>query len=190
MENLVFLDGVTPNGERVVLRPVDMDDLDLCLQWYNDPELRSVMGASLPMSRSAEREWLERVTKHQGQSPEHLVFMIVFDRQPVGTIGLHEINLVHRRAVIGIRIGEKDYRGRKIGRTAQELIIRYAFNELNLLRLRANIYEGNVPSIRIHEACGYRLAGRLPHWHFKDGQWKDDLIYVLSRDDWIAQRKA
>lgn len=185
MGNVAFLEGQTPSGERVALRALDEGDIDRCLKWINDPELRPVLLATFPISAGAERQWLESVTQPVGANPENLVFAIVVDGQHVGNAGIHRISSVHRHAITGLMIGEKEFRGRKIGPTAKRLLIRYAFTELNLETLRADVFEGNAPSIRMQEACGYTLAGRLPRWVFKDGRWKDILLYVLSREDWL-----
>lgn len=192
MNDIVFLEGTTARGERVVLRPLSPTDIDACLRWRNDADLRLLIHQTYPVSEPALRERLDHLMKtwSHGENPVHIILIIVVDGQAVGYVDLTDISLVHRRATMGIAIGEKAYRGRQIGTTAWQLLIRYAFAELNLENLLAYVLDGNPPSIRLHKSCGFTLVGRIPRWFFKGGQWKDVLLYLLSRDGWLKGQVA
>ena len=51
-------------------------------------------------------------------------------------------------------------------------------------RIGAEIYEFNEPSIKLFESNGFQLEGRLRQYIFKDGVYKDELLYSLLREDW------
>lgn len=53
------------------------------------------------------------------------------------------------------------------------LVVRYAFRELGLHRLEANIQPGNVASIALVEACGFSREGFSPQYLKIGGRWKD-----------------
>jgi [ribosomal protein S5]-alanine N-acetyltransferase len=60
------------------------------------------------------------------------------------------------------------------------LVIRYAFEQLRLHRLEANIQPGNVPSLRLVERLGFRREGYAPEMLFIDGAWRDHERWAIT----------
>ena len=61
--------------------------------------------------------------------------------------------------------------------------IRYAFDDLNLLRLTAHVLEFNVGSTRVLEKNGFKLEGRLRK-HFRKGEGLyDAYCFGLLREE-------
>ena len=48
------------NGELVRLRALEIEDLDTILEPWNNLDLRRHLATQLPVSKEAERQWLER----------------------------------------------------------------------------------------------------------------------------------
>jgi ribosomal-protein-alanine N-acetyltransferase len=57
-------------------------------------------------------------------------------------------------------------------------------------RIGAEIYEFNTPSIKLFERNGFQLEGKLRQYIFKDGVFKDELLYSLLREDWERQSRT
>lgn len=76
------------------------------------------------------------------------------------------------------------YWNRGIMTEAVRAYVKYAFNELGLLRLTAHVFEKNLGSARVLEKNGFRLEGRLRHHFMKDGKLLDARIYGLLKEDW------
>jgi diamine N-acetyltransferase len=64
-----------------------------------------------------------------------------------------------------------------------ELLAGYAFGELGLHRLQANVQPGNARSIALLRASGFRLEGFSPRYLHIDGAWRDHENWVLLADD-------
>jgi len=63
-------------------------------------------------------------------------------------------------------------------------MLAHAFDTLGLRRLYADIDPDNTASIRLVEALGFQLEGRLREaWETHIGV-RDSLIYGLTRSDW------
>jgi ribosomal-protein-alanine N-acetyltransferase len=52
-------------------------------------------------------------------------------------------------------------------------VIRYAFKELKLHRLEANIQPANVPSLALAASCGFAKEGYSPRYLKIGGRWRD-----------------
>ena len=186
----MFLSTQSASGSTVSLRSLEPEDVDRCYLWVNDPTIRPLLGGIFPMSHWAERKWLEEIsaTKRTG-NPTDLVFGIVANEVLVGMTGLHAISLVHKHAVSGMIIGEAQYRGHGIGPVAKRLLIQFAFNELDIQVLVAYVMATNPRSIRMQEKCGYTHVGTIPQWFYKNGQRVDDLVFALTKEEWVKQHR-
>lgn len=181
------LSGLTKTGVEVVLRRLHLDDVDDLGRWINQPEIRQLLSVDYPASYQQELDFIERATKRL-DNPTEIPLAICAEGTLVGAAGLHDISLRHRHAIVGLFIGDKTWRGQGIGRTVYRLLIEFAFNELNLQALRADVYEHNHASQELHLRTGFTQVGCIPKWYFKAGQYQDFLTYHLSQETWRQQQ--
>ena len=62
------------------------------------------------------------------------------------------------------------------------LVLRYAFCELRLHRLEANIQPANQASLRLVGRLGFRREGYAPAMLFIDGAWRDHERWAITRE--------
>lgn len=77
----------------------------------------------------------------------------------------------------------RGYWGRGIMTDAVKAFVRYAFEELGLLKVVAHCFELNISSARVLEKSGFKLEGRLRKHFRKDGRLLDARIYGLLKED-------
>lgn len=170
-------------GKKVVLRPLQLSDATLLTTWINDPEITRFLARVFPMTLLAEEEWLRGLP---ARSDTDVVLMIATREDvPIGTIGLHHIDWVHRRATTGTLIGNKEYQGKGYGTDAKMLLLDFAFNRLGLLKICSHVHDFNGRSLRYSEKCGYVEEGRLKRHNFIDGAWHDEVQLAVFRDTWL-----
>ena len=79
----------------------------------------------------------------------------------------------------------RPYWGQGIMTDAVRAYVKYAFTELNLLKLTAHVFVENLASARVLEKNSFKLEGRLRQHFLKDGRLLDALAYGLLKDDWV-----
>jgi len=92
---------------------------------------------------------------------------------------------------VGIGIGEREYWGKGYGSDAMNLILRFAFETLNLKRVSLTVFEYNERAVHSYEKCGFRPEGRLRQWMQRAGQRYDLIFMGILREEWeVLQRPA
>ena len=101
------------------------------------------------------------------------------DFPALGLIDLFDFDPQNRRAGIGIVIQSIENRKQNIGSEAIELLIKYAFYNLNLHQLYANIATENTASIALFTKFGFEKIGVKKEWTLVNGSFKDEALYQL-----------
>jgi RimJ/RimL family protein N-acetyltransferase len=107
------------------------------------------------------------------------------DDRLIGFVALHSIEWNNRAGLLSIGIGEPDYRGKGYGSDALRLILRYAFDELNLERVGLDVIANNAAAIRAYEGAGFSKEGVLRRAVLRDGQHHDRILMGILRDEWL-----
>jgi [ribosomal protein S5]-alanine N-acetyltransferase len=125
------------------------------------------------------------------QKDDFVSFMIcrVDNGTIVGAINLSQIfRGGFQNAYLGYYIGAA-YSGRGYMTEAIELALKYAFDELRLHRLEANIQPGNVASIALVKRAGFVREGYSRRYLKICGRWRDHERWAIIAEDWRARGK-
>jgi len=109
------------------------------------------------------------------------------DDSIVGFIGLSQIFYGgFRSAYLGYHIGST-YARRGLMTEALQLMLRYAFHELKLHRIEANIQPENVSSLALVKHAGFVREGFSRRYLKICGRWRDHERWAILREDWEAR---
>src|SRR5881396_341274 len=142
-------------GERVLLRPLASTDLRRCVKWFSDPQIIRFLGRDAPVTLAEEERWFrdyERRTDEQ-------IFAIEVEGNHIGNLGLHKVDRVHRKADVGIVIGEPTLWSKGYGTEAMRVALRYAFDVLGLNKVSLDVLEYNIRAIHTYERLGFQREG-------------------------------
>ena len=172
------------SGERIYLRPLEPEDLtEAYLGWLNDPEVNRYLESGIfPYSKAELDTFYETVTKSHDQ-----VIMAIVDKETnnhIGNVKLGPINWIHRKGIIGILVGEKQFWGEGIGAEATRLIVEYGFFQLNLHRIELGVYAEHKSAVRCYEKVGFKVEGTFREDGFHQGQYKDRLWMGLLKTEY------
>ena len=170
-------------GERISLRSIERDDLARCHAWMNDAQLRSTLAQRYPMSLAREADWIERVTRGQDPSEINFAICLAESGRHIGNCGLVGIDRDNRVATLGILIGEKDCRGKGFGTDAIRTLCRFAFEEMDLRKIRLDAHADNDAGLKAYERVGFRREGLLREEVYRGGRAVDVVRMGLLRGD-------
>ncbi len=110
-------------------------------------------------------------------------FAIEYSGQLCGGVGLIIQEDVYRKsAEIGYWVGEP-YWGKGIASEAVTQLTEYGFNELNLLRIYAGVFDFNVGSMKVLEKNGFVKEGVFKNAVIKNGRICDEHRYCKLREN-------
>jgi diamine N-acetyltransferase len=171
---------ITLKGKNIYLRALEPNDLEFVYALENDEAIWEVSNTHTPYSRFLVRQYLENA--HQDIYEAKQLRMAICqdeDFPAIGLIDLFEFDPKNNRAGIGILIKDNGNRNQGVGSEALGLLIQYAFRQLNLNQLFANISTENEPSISLFTKFGFQKIGIKKQWNLVNGQYKDEALYQL-----------
>lgn len=169
------------SDDLIYLRKLAPTDLDRTWVWINDPQVYLKIGSHVPISKSAQQKWFERVD----QSSDKIILAICLKEGDVhvGNVSLDSIENRHRTARLSIFIGDAGQRGKSLGTRALKLLANYAFNFLNLNKVWCKATAGDEQIVRFYENLGFKIEGVMRQHEFIDGHYSDKIIFGLLRDE-------
>ncbi|MBD2432185.1 GNAT family N-acetyltransferase [Fischerella muscicola CCMEE 5323] len=93
---------------------------------------------------------------------------------------------MHQVASLGVAIGAREYWGKGYGTDALQIILGYAFRELNLYRVGSTTISYNIRSMKAHEKVGFRQQGIQRSFIKREGKRFDLIQYGILRPEWEA----
>jgi RimJ/RimL family protein N-acetyltransferase len=171
-------------GERVALGPLRTDLADRYARWVNDPEVKDGilnLGLYTPEDEVRFVEQLQAEAARKDPTGAHFTIYDLADAEPVGMTGLFGVSWRHRRAELGINLGER--RGQGLGTDAVRLTLRWAFEVLSLHNVLLGYLGHNAGARRCYERAGFREIGRRREAILKHGRLVDEIYMDAIASD-------
>ncbi len=158
----------------VVLREFESGDAHLLREYLNNPHVTKYLTSSIPQPYEKEdAEWWINEGSKAG-----IVRAIEYEGVFVGAVGANRKQFEHSRsAEIGYWLAES-YWGTGLATTALRQLTAFIFENTDIVRLQAYVFEGNLASARVLEKAGYRLEGILQKAIYKHGSFMDAKLYA------------
>jgi len=166
-------------GERVSLRPVEEDDLAFIRDGVNHPDVwKSVGGQAVPTNLEIERKFFDDANRDD----ETIQLLITVDGERAGLVELSPIDWVRGVAEIGYWV-HPDHQGQGTATDALDSVVQYAFDELRLRKVTAEVVATNQASQHVVERVGFVEEGVLRSEDYVGGDPIDVVRYGLLVTD-------
>lgn len=163
-------------GDRIYLSPRGASDeeIEKFTEWMNDFQVTDYINKSEQiMTVIGEKEWLENTARKNENKNFNIIDLN--SNKLIGTIGLEKFNWTSRNAVLGIFIGDKNYRNNGYGTEAIKLLLEFGFKYLNLHSIRLSLLSVNERAHKCYLKCGFKDAGKSREEIFLNGKYYDKL---------------
>jgi RimJ/RimL family protein N-acetyltransferase len=169
-------------GPRVRLRPFTLDDVPAVLTYASDPEVtRHLQWEAYDDPHTAAA--FIRSTANGGDTWFARAIVLRETDAVIGGADLRVVSPPDRRAELGYGLGRAHW-GQGYAAEAANLLVRFGFEELGLVRIQALCAVENERSMRLLERLGMRREGRLAQYRWKAGAAQDLFLYALTRATW------
>jgi RimJ/RimL family protein N-acetyltransferase len=176
-------------GRLVRLSASSPEDISrLFVGWIHNSEYWRLMsnGPPFPWTQEGVRKHIEKEAEKEDLRNVFFAVRTLQEDRIIGEIGLDGISYARGESYVGVGIGEAEYWGKGYGTDAMNVILRYAFTELNLHRVSLTVFEYNPRAIRSYEKCGFRMEGRAREAFRREGRRWDMLHLGVLREEWQA----
>ncbi len=167
------------------IRSYEVNDKSALIKYANNYKISKDLrdSFSYPYTEKDADLWISAATN---QNPQ-LNFAIASSNELIGGIGLMLQPDVYRfSAEIGYWIAEPFW-GKGIASLALIALSKYAFEQFDLNRIFAGVFQCNSASMRVLEKSGFKLEGRFRKAVYKENSFKDQLMYSILREELLDQ---
>jgi ribosomal-protein-alanine N-acetyltransferase len=165
-------------GRNVNLRIAEKDDLPLIAEWLNNHEFFNY--APFPQKSRAELE------RQYDSLPSESKWFVV-EKKDGSKIGLVYHELEGSQMEIGYALLPTE-RNKGYGAEAITIIVDYLFLTRQIVRIQATTDLKNKASRRVLERNGFKCEGTIRKAGFVRGQWRDEYLYSILREEWKEPR--
>jgi len=163
-------------GKKVRLTSMKKGDLPTYRAWNSIESFGRYYNAS-PIREESEKNAEILIEEHSDRTFRFAIRPI--DSEDfLGLCAIEDIVWPHRVGWVSIALGP-DYHGKGYGKEAMELLINYAFNEVNLHRIQLSVFSYNDSAIKLYESLGFTHEGSFREWLQRDGKRHDMHLYGL-----------
>ena len=175
-------------GKFVRLSAFDPEEMSKAFaRWNLNSEYVRLLNASARPMQSAKSaaQWMEKEVGEMSPANYYFSIRTLAEDKLIGELGLDVVNWSGRDAFVGLGIGETEYWSKGYGTDVMNVLLRFAFAEINLKRVTLTVFEYNPRAIRSYEKVGFRHEGRKRRALNREGKRWDELYMGILREEWL-----
>jgi RimJ/RimL family protein N-acetyltransferase len=173
-------------GQRVRLRGVEPEDWETFFPWNDDTGVaRDCYAIPFPGSKARQKKWAADLAVSEAENDNFRWVIENLKGEMVGTINAHDCDRRAGAFSYGLAIQREHWR-RGYASEAIRIVLGYFFHELRYLKVTVQVYDFNQGSIQLHQKLGFQIEGRIRQVIFTNGQYFDEILMGLTREEYEA----
>ena len=182
-------------GQHIRFGPIDHEkDAEIESKWTHDSDFMRMMevAPARPMSAALVKKQYEKLEK-QIEENKNLYYFAIRAREDDHLIGkavIQWIEWANGNGFLRLGIGAAEDRSKGYGTQALQMLLRFAFAELNLFRVSAIVPEYNVAAIALMKKFGFVQEVSRRKSLERDGRRWDLYVFGLLKDEWQYHSQA
>lgn len=163
------------------IRPFKTTDIESLMEYANNPKIAANLTNQFPhpYTRESGQAFIRMAT----QINPPTIFAIDINNKASGGIGLHVQEDIHiKNAELGYWLAEPFW-GKGIMTKAVKHMVAYGFKNLDINRIFARPFGTNLASQKVLRNAGFVLEGKFKDTIYKNGQYLDELIYAVRKQN-------
>jgi RimJ/RimL family protein N-acetyltransferase len=181
MAGLVEIPRVAPvlNTKRLTLRPLEDGDVNDIFSIHSDEEVMRYWSGT-PISRLEEARDIIRKNFEWASQGDSISWGVVHTESGrlVGTCTLFKIDRENQHAEVGFILNRQWWRQGVMSEAVTKMVA-YAFDQLTMHRLEADVDPENAGSLALLKNLGFREEGFFRERWDVGGEWKDSVMLGL-----------
>lgn len=176
-------------GRFTGLRAIEEKDLDQLLLWRNNSYLRKFFREFRELSTTTQKNWYsEKIIRGN----DNIMFSIINleNNSLIGACGLCYVNWKNRNADFSLYIGcENFYIDCKFAFDAGETLLKYAFEELNLHRIYAEVFDFDEQKRELLQKLHFTYEGTSRDNEWSGGAWHNSEFYSILTYEYSGNKR-
>ncbi len=168
-------------GKRFDLVPFDEEHIEVSRGWINNEDITLYMGSRFPVGAAEQKAWYENLLK---DNTKKKLIIVNQSSKNVGMVSLLNIDHKNQNAEVGIYISP-NYQGKGYAKEAVNMILNFAFRELNMHKIYAFIRIDNDSSRKLFESIGFFHEYIDTEAVYSNGKFVDICKYSVFKRDVI-----
>lgn len=171
---------------RLLLRPVQREDLKSLAELMSDREIRLLTGEVYPVTEKGMEEFYERC-----QKTEDRIWFVIVDKETgkiIGETGFLRMFMPWRATDFSLVIWNREFWSKGYGKEVAALMLEYGFNSLNIHRMAIGVVGFNQNALKFWKSIGFIEEGRQKDSYFVNGAYSDFVMMYMLEDDYRKTR--
>jgi len=165
----------------VSIRKFIEEDIPYKVKWINNAENNTYLHYDLPLKEDKTLVWFKTIKYRTDRAD----YTIICNGEPAGLIGLLNIDNKNKKAEYYICIADNKFKGKGVADIASELLVREAYEFLNLNKIYLFTELKNIRAQKLFERIGFVKEGLLKEDLIHDGHKVDRYVYGLYLKEYI-----
>lgn len=162
----------------LTFRKLQDSDLAQVLEWRTSSHVTKYMYTDIEKSMENQIKWFSKISSDNTQ----YYWIIEMKSKPIGLISLNQLDKQNKKSSFAYYIGDLDYA--IIAGRIHPYLYNFAFFELGLNKLYAEVMQGNDGMMKMHHHYGFTEVATFKEHIYKYNTFHDVVYFELLAKEW------